>query len=82
MGGLAGLGGPAGITAGLAMQIIPILAGLVKKGSAIPKKKGGGPVNGRMKNEPTKNVQPKAKKVVAPKGKYAKGGMMKKGKAC
>ena len=84
MGGLAGLGGNAGITAGLAMQIIPILAGLMKKGSAIPKKKGGGPVKGRMKNEAGKNAMPKpAKKVAAAKKGYAKGGMMKmKGKAC
>jgi hypothetical protein len=84
MGGLAGLGGNAGITAGLAMQIIPILADLMKKGSAIPKKKGGGPVKGRMKNEAGKNAMPKpAKKVAAAKKGYAKGGMMKmKGKAC
>jgi hypothetical protein len=83
MGGLAGLGGTPGITAGLAMQIIPILAGLMKKGTAIPKKKGGGPVKGRMKNEAGKNAMPKpAKKVAAAKKGYAKGGMMKKGKAC
>lgn len=68
MGGLAGLGGPTGIGAGLAMQIIPLLTEVLKKKKApvTQKNKGGGPI---MKGKTGKPMKPAKKKA---------GGKMKK----
>lgn len=76
MGGLAGFGGPAGIGAGLAMQIIPLLAEAFKKKKApvTQKNKGGGPLMKGKTGKPMKPAKP-AKKVAM---KKAYGGKMKK----